>query len=766
MNRRAQIRIQGIVQGVGFRPHVYRLALEHQICGWVRNQADGVEIEAAGRSADVAAFVTDLGAKAPPLARIVHQEVKDLPYQAATDFRILPSSDSQARVALISPDVCVCDDCLRELFDPTNRRLRYPFINCTNCGPRYTIIGDIPYDRDQTTMAAFTMCADCHREYHDPGDRRFHAQPNACWRCGPQVWLETAGGERLAERDAAIAMTIDQLSAGAIIAIKGLGGFHLAVPAAQEPAVSRLRDRKVREEKPFAVMFADLAAVQRYCRASDAEMLLLQSRARPIVLLERRQQTLHNSAIAPSVAPGNRLLGAFLPYTPLHHLLFAHDRFDALVMTSGNRSDEPIVTDNQESRERLGDIADFFLFHDRDIYLRCDDSVVRTIGSGIRPIRRARGFAPAPLFLRESFPTVLGVGAELKNTICLLRGHEAFVSQHIGDLENQETQHSFEQTIAHLQRILHVQPQLIAHDLHPDYLSSQWALQQTHLPRIAVQHHHAHIASVYAERRLSGPILGLALDGTGYGGDGTVWGGEILQVSEDHWQRLGHLRQVPLPGGNMAAREPWRMAVSYLWSLAPECVENEFADILARWPGDRCRIILQMLRQGLQSPLTSSCGRLFDAMAALAGIRDVNVYEGQAAIEWEQLLEPDQGAYSGGITMTTGLWVMDPLPMVSQAVADIRAGVRPGLISARFHRGLVALLADTLVQVSDSTGLRRVALSGGVFQNAYLTEHLESRLRTAGFEIYSHQELPPNDACISLGQAFVAGRWWQRHHGS
>ncbi len=576
MNQRVHIRIQGIVQGVGFRPHVYRLAIEHQIHGWVRNQADGVEIEALGQVDDVAAFVEELSTKAPPLARIVHQELRDLPYQDQdiSGFSILESQGSQPRVALISPDVCVCNDCLKELLDPSDRRYRYPFINCTNCGPRYTIIGDLPYDRDKTTMAAFSMCADCFREYHDPGNRRFHAQPNACWHCGPQVWIETADGKRLAERDAAIDEAINQLAGGAIVAIKGLGGFHLAVMATHEQAVNRLRSRKVREEKPFAVMFPNLGAIQEHCRVDDAEMDLLLSRVRPIVLLERRRQDSHAVTMAPSIAPRNRRLGAFLPYTPLHTLLFAHDRFQALVMTSGNRSDEPIATDNRESRERLRDIADFFLFHDREIYLRCDDSVLRTIVGKPTLIRRARGFAPAPVFLRESLPTVLALGAELKNTVCLVRGHEAFISQHIGDLENQETLRSFQHTIEHLQRILYVQPQLIAHDLHPDYLSTQWALQQTHLEKVGVQHHHAHIASVYAEHRLSGPVLGLALDGTGYGGDGTVWGGEILQVSEDHWERLGHLRQVPLPGGNMAAREPWRMAVSYLWSLSPDGIED------------------------------------------------------------------------------------------------------------------------------------------------------------------------------------------------
>jgi hydrogenase maturation protein HypF len=765
MNRRVRIRIHGIVQGVGFRPHVYHLAKRHHINGWVRNQADGVEVEAFGRHDEVTLFVEELGSKAPPLARIVHQEFVEIPDQhcESSGFRILHSQDSQPRVALISPDVCICDDCLKELLDPSDRRYRYPFTNCTNCGPRYTIIRDIPYDRHKTTMAPFTMCNDCALEYHDPDNRRFHAQPNACWHCGPQVWLETTEGKCLAERDAAIAETISQLAGGAIVAIKGLGGFHLAVLATNEYAVNRLRRRKVREEKPFAVMFSGPGAVEEHCLVDNAEMDLLLSRVRPIVLLERRRHDSQTIALAPSIAPRNRRLGAFLPYTPLHTLLFAHVRFHALVMTSGNRSDEPIATANAEARERLSDIADLFLFHDREIYLRCDDSVACTIVGKPLLIRRARGFAPAPVFLRESLPAVLAVGAELKNTVCLVRGHEAFVSQHVGDLENQETLSCFEHTIDHLQRILHVQPQVIAHDLHPDYLSSQWALQQPNLQKVGVQHHHAHIASVYAEHRLTGAVLGLALDGTGYGSDGTVWGGEILRVAEDHWVRLGHLRQVPLPGGNMAAREPWRMAVSYLWSLSPEGIEEQFRDLLSRWPSDRWQVVLQMLRRGVHSPLTSSCGRLFDAVSALIGFRDINIYEGQAAIELEQLLEPHQEGYQGDLTVANGLLVVDPLPMVSQVVADMRAGQRPGEISGRFHRGLVQLLADALASVAGSEGLHRILLSGGVFQNAYLSEQLESRLRQSGFEVYSHHELPPNDGCIALGQAFVAGHWWLRH---
>ncbi|NTU49211.1 MAG: carbamoyltransferase HypF, partial [Syntrophobacteraceae bacterium] len=511
----------------------------------------------------------------PPLSRIVHLDVQDRPYTTLTGFRILESRADAARATLISPDTCTCADCLRELMDPRDRRYRYPFINCTNCGPRYTIIRDIPYDRDKTTMARFPMCAACMEEYHDPGNRRFHAQPNACSACGPHVWLEDGKGDLLWEKDEALHEVLRLLEAGATVAVKGLGGFHLAAKATDERAVSRLRKRKIREEKPFAVMFPHMDAVREHCLVSEEEEALLVSLQRPIVLLKRRDGGAH-PPIAPSVAPNNRHLGGFLPYTPLHHLLFDGPASGSLVMTSGNQSDEPIVMDNDDARERLKDIADFFLLHNRDIYMRCDDSVTRVIHDRPRPIRRARGYVPVPVFLRDAGAQVLGVGAELKNTVCLTRGKEAFLSQHVGDLENLETLRSFEHGIRHLQRILEIEPECIAHDLHPDYLSTQWALQRKDVPLLAVQHHHAHIASVAAEQHLSGPILGLAMDGTGYGSDGTIWGGEILLVDGDRFERLGHFRHLLLPGGNSAIKEPWRMALSTLWALAPDDAEEEF----------------------------------------------------------------------------------------------------------------------------------------------------------------------------------------------
>ncbi len=764
--RRLHVRIQGIVQGVGFRPFIYQLALRHRLEGWVRNQADGVEAEIAGNAEDVQAFLSNLTDEAPPLSRIVRIEATDQPFADLGPFQIVKSHAHDSRATLIAPDVCTCPDCLRELLDSGDRRHRYPFINCTNCGPRYTIIRDIPYDRDKTTMASFEMCPQCLEEYEDPANRRFHAQPNACWSCGPQLRLETPEGEILASRDDALKETVFRLETGAIAAIKGLGGFHLAVLATSEEAVARLRSRKIREEKPFAVMFRDVEAVRRCCEVDDAEERLLTSIERPIVILRKRTEGAA-LPIAPSVAPYNRHLGAFLPYTPLHHLLFDGSAYPALVMTSGNQSDEPIVMDNGDARARLRDIADILLLHDRAIHMRCDDSVTRVLAGRPRPLRRARGYVPVPVFLKTEMPSVLAVGAELKNTVCLTRRREAFVSQHVGDLENLETLKSFEHTISHLQRIMEITPLCIVHDMHPDYLNTQWALRQEGIPRLAVQHHHAHIAAVVAENHLSGPVIGLAMDGTGYGPDGTIWGGEILRVEGFAFQRLARFRHVPLPGGAQAIREPWRMAVSYLWSMEPEEPESLFPEFFGGIPGSRVKIVLQMMRRGLNSPLTSSCGRLFDAVSAMAGLRSRErvTYEGQAAIELEQAITGEEkGSYASGISKEGDLWILDPFPMIREFIGDVRKGAVPGVVSARFHNGMVALLAGAAERIAEETGLNRVALSGGVFQNAHLTVHLEEALRRMGVEVYVHTQLPANDACISLGQAFIGGQWLLGRH--
>lgn len=755
--RRVSVAVHGIVQGVGFRPTVYQLAGEHRLQGWVRNQSSGVELEVAGAATAVAGFLRDLRDKAPPLAKIVEVVEEERPYAPMEPFHIVQSQGNRTRLTLISPDVCTCPDCFREFQDPADRRYRYPFINCTNCGPRYTIVWDVPYDRDRTTMAPFAMCPDCNREYSDPKNRRFHAQPNACWNCGPQVRLEASNGTLLAERDDAVRETVRLLETGAIVAIKGLGGFHLAVRATDQCAVERLRGLKIREEKPFAVMFDSLAEIDRICRTSDRERQLLVSRERPIVLLQRRPVATAGGPIVAAVAPGNRYLGAFLPYTPLHHLLFTDSAYRCLVMTSGNRSDEPIVTTNDEARKRLRGIADYFLLHDRAIHIRCDDSVVRVVNNGVRPLRRARGYVPVPVFLKDPVASVLAVGAELKNTICLTRGREAFLSQHIGDLENLETLHAFEFNIEHLQRILDIRPQLVVHDLHPDYLSSQWAERQTGWARLAVQHHQAHIAAVIAERHIEQPVLGLALDGTGYGTDGTIWGGELLRVDPFSldFERLARFRHLRLPGGNKAIREPWRMALSVLFELDSDRPEETFSDLLDRWPERATRIVLQMLRQGINSPITSSCGRVFDAVSALIGLRQRIHYEGQAAIELEQAIVAEAGFYPGTLARDGPITVIDPLPMIRQVVGDLRNHTAVGVMAARFHNGLVRLLADAVNEAGARTGIAAVALSGGVFQNAYLAARLETALTELGFQAFVHHQVPANDACIALGQAWL-----------
>jgi hydrogenase maturation protein HypF len=542
MTVRKAIEIAGIVQGVGFRPYIYRLATEAHLTGFITNTEAGVSIEVEGSPEAVALFLSRLPKEVPPLARITSVAVTDHPSDHDEGFRILPSRAGEERRVLISPDVAICADCLRELLDPADRRFRYPFINCTNCGPRYTIVRDVPYDRAKTSMAVFGMCPDCQREYDDPMDRRFHAQPNACWKCGPHVELWDHEGRRLECPDP-IAQAVELLAAGEIVAIKGLGGFHLAADALNEAAVTRLRERKRRVEKPFAVMAADLDCATEFCELDDVSRSLLQTPAHPIVLVRKKTP----QPIAASVAPFNRDLGIFLPYTPLHHLLFPEKRFPALVMTSGNISEEPIAIDNREALERLRGIADYFLVHDREILLRCDDSVVRVKDGRPRQVRRSRGYVPAPVFLKEELQPVLAVGGELKNTVCLTRGREAFLSQHVGDLENLESYRFFESTVASLARILEVEPKLLAYDLHPDYFATRWALARTGFDRVGVQHHHAHIASCMAENHLEGSVIGLALDGTGYGLDGNVWGGEVLVAGYRDFQRLAHLDYVAMP---------------------------------------------------------------------------------------------------------------------------------------------------------------------------------------------------------------------------
>ncbi|MFI5096005.1 MAG: carbamoyltransferase HypF [Candidatus Acidiferrales bacterium] len=761
MEVRRQIEVSGIVQGVGFRPYVYRLATGRRLRGTIRNTSAGVTIEIQGPAETVQDFVEHLPAEAPPLARITSLAVRDVPCNSDQDFCIVHSHEGEEVRTLISPDVAICPDCLRELFDRDDRRYRYPFINCTNCGPRFTIIRDIPYDRQSTSMAVFPMCPACQAEYEDPLNRRFHAQPNACWECGPRVELWDKAGRRIECRDP-FAEAASGLHAGLVVAVKGLGGFHLAVDATNPAAVALLRQRKRRVEKPFAVMVPDLQAAQEVCELDSldsAARTVLQSIQRPIVLLPKALLPKKTpSAIPDEVAPFNRYLGIFLPYTPLHYLLLAEGGFKALVMTSGNLSEEPIAIDNREAVHRLNGLADYFLVHNRDILLRSDDSVVRVAGGVTRQLRRSRGFVPVPVFLKDDQPSVLAVGGELKNTICLTKGKHAFLSQHVGDLENVESYSFFHEAIQHLERILEIRPEIIAYDLHPDYFSTKWALQQSGAKLVGVQHHHAHIASCMAENHLEGRVIGFALDGTGYGTDGNIWGGEVLIAGYEDFERAAHLEYVLLPGGAAAIREPWRMAVSYLaHHFGREFLKLDIP-FVRQLNRPKVDLLLRMMEQGVNSPLTSSCGRLFDAVAALIGIRQEVNYEAQAAIELEMAMasSKEETAYPMKLVSEDDHWIVSTRPLFETLLADLGRNLPVGAISRRFHNGLVEGFVELATLLRNKTTLNRVCLSGGTFHNIYLSERLEARLSEAGFEVFTQKEVPSGDGGLSLGQALVA----------
>ncbi|MBC7226727.1 MAG: carbamoyltransferase HypF [Thermoflexales bacterium] len=759
-----RIHITGIVQGVGFRPFVYNLATRLGLSGWVLNSSSGVEIEAVGPEAVLDEFIARLRTEAPPLARIERITVTPLPLSHHTGegeggggvgvrpFRILHSEARPGEFVPISPDVAICDDCLRELFDPRDRRYRYPFINCTNCGPRFTIIRDIPYDRPNTTMAPFVMCPDCQAEYDDPANRRFHAQPNACPVCGPRLEFRAAPDAPPLYGEEALQAARAAIREGRIVAVKGLGGFHLACDATTDAPVARLRERKGRVDKPFAIMSFDLPTVERYCEVNEAERALLTSRQRPIVLLRRRA----DAPISPLVAPGNRYLGVMLPYTPLHYLLLepAEGFPLALVMTSGNYSEEPIVTRNEEALEQLAALADAFLLHDREIHARCDDSVTRIFRGAELPIRRSRGYAPYPVHLPFSVRPVLAVGAELKNTFCLTREQYAFLSQHIGDMENYETLRFFEDMVEQLKRTFRVEPEVVAHDLHPAYLSTRYARERAgRLPLVPVQHHHAHIAACMAENGLAGdrPVIGVAFDGTGYGTDGAIWGGEFLIADYASFRRVAHLRYIPLPGGDAAIRRPYRTALAHLWAAGVSWDEG-LPPVAAATEAERA-VLERQLVQGLNVVPTSSMGRLFDAVAALAGVRQEINYEAQAAVELEmQVAEGVEEAYPFGVGEE-----IDPAPVVRAVVEDVRDGVPVGVIAARFHNGVAAMVREVCLRLRAGTGLNEVALSGGVFQNITLLGKTMALLEEAGFTVYVHRLVPPNDAGISLGQAVIAG---------
>ena len=744
--------VNGIVQGVGFRPFVYQLALRHGLKGEVANTPSGVSIHIEGPADRIRAFESDLTGQSPPLAHIVEVTGHLEDFQNFTDFRIAPSRGDAAMATLISPDVAVCDDCLRELFDPADRRHHYPFINCTNCGPRYTIIDDIPYDRAKTSMRRFTMCPLCQAEYDDPLNRRFHAQPNACGVCGPQVSLWDACRQEIRAEDPVTAAA-DLIRQGKILAVKGLGGYHLAADASNPSAVARLRQRKLREEKPFAVMSPDLASIRTYAVIGAADEKLILSIQRPIVLLRKKTPR----PLAEEVAPRNPYVGAMLPYTPLHHLLLSHG-FSALVMTSANRSEEPIAIDNDDAFKRLADIADAFLVHNRDIYLRSDDSVVRRAAGEPRFLRRSRGYVPVPVFLKQALPPVLACGAELKNTVCISKGDQAFISQHIGDLENLATYEFFQKTVAHMQRILQVRPEIIACDMHPDYLSTRWAEEQADVPKVRVQHHHAHIVSCMAEHQLDGTVIGVSCDGTGFGPDGTVWGGEILVADVGSYERVAHLACVPMPGGAAAIKEPWRMAVSYLQDAFGDGLWSLELPVLREAGIDKVRLMLEMAAKRFNSPLTSSLGRLFDGVAAIAGVRSRVTYEGQAAMELEMAAADETESFYAYAWEEGFPCRILPAPIIRGVVADLGKGLSVSTISVKFHNALIFMFRDLCDLIRRERGLHRVVLSGGVFQNARLLTGLVPALAARGFEVYSHRQVPTNDGGIALGQVLIAAR--------
>lgn len=764
---RRSITVRGIVQGVGFRPCVHRLANQHGLSGFVQNRGGEVRIEAEGETASLERFLEDLRTSAPPLARIDAVSQDSIPPTGENGFAVAPSDLRASSDIAIAPDMATCPACLAELFDPADRRYRYPFLNCTDCGPRLTIVRGAPYDRARTTMASFAMCPACQAEYDSPTDRRFHAQPTACADCGPRLTALLPGG-KIIEMDDPLADFVQAIQSGKIGALKGLGGYHLVCDARNEQAVSELRCRKHREEKPLAVMVADVEAARELCHIARQEEDLLTSPRRPIVLLHRRPES---DTLAPSVAPGNPCVGVLLPYTPLHHLLM-RDAGDApLVMTSGNRSDEPIAYEDEDALTRLAGIADIFLTHDRPIQVRCDDSVTRVVADGESPMRRSRGYAPTPVRLPvECGGPVLAVGGQLKNTFALARGDQAIVSHHLGDLDDYQAYRAFECDIGRYEELFDAAPQVIVHDLHPDYASTQYAQRRAAeegLQLLAVQHHHAHLASCMAEHGLTEPVIGVSFDGTGYGPDGSVWGGEFLLGDYATWRRAAHLRCVHLPGGDSAVKEVWRMALSHL-------ADAEVGYWEFRLPQGGQEVVQQMIRSGFNSPWTSSAGRLFDAVAATVGVRQQVRHEGQAAMELEWLATgvEDDSIYEFAFNRTGGKpqacstppvgWApseadeIDTRPLIRAIAQDVQAGVAPGVIARRFHRTMARIVVETCRRLQASSGVSTVTLSGGVFQNALLLEETTANLTESGFRVYRHSIVPANDGGLSFGQAAIA----------
>lgn len=754
---RTKIVVKGIVQGVGFRPFVYGLATSLNLKGFVLNSSHGVTIEIEGNGTGT--FVERLKSDAPPLSKIMSVDVAELPYYGYKDFTIKESRD-EGSFTLISADVSVCNDCHNEMLDKKDRRYLYPFINCTNCGPRYTITKWVPYDRPNTTMTVFKMCPDCDREYHDPLNRRFHAQPNACAVCGPHVKLKTASKELVVDTKIPIKETIRLLKQGVIVGVKGLGGFHIACDASNRAAVEKLRIKKRKSNKPFALMAPDIDTVKKFCEVSSEEEDVLNSNRRPIVLLSKK-----DSVLPEAISPKNLYIGFMLPYTPLHYLLFYHPaggelpNFDALVMTSGNISEEPIVIDNDEATEKLSGIAEAFLVHNRDIFMRVDDTVVKVMKNEpiLSFIRRSRGFVPDPIPLHDDGPDVLGVGADIKNIFTLTKGSFAIPSQHIGDMENYETLQFFEESLANLRQVYRVDPIALGYDLHPMYLSTQWALRQENIKKLGIQHHYAHTASVMAERGLKQKVIGVSFDGTGYGTDGNLWGGEFLIADLEGFHRAGHLTYIPLPGGENAVKEPWRIAVSYMRDSfkdrTPEYLKK--LGFVGKYGEKKIDNIFQILDNRQFSPLASGIGRLFDAVSALIGVCDRNTFEGEAAIALEAITYSDlKTAYTFDLQNGEALKV-DFTHTISAIIDDMLKGEDKGLISTKFHNTIIKVIRKVVKQLADIYGVNDVVLCGGVFQNMYILERSIETLKSMKFSVHIHDKVPTNDAGISLGQAYI-----------
>jgi hydrogenase maturation protein HypF len=753
LERRA-ILVRGIVQGVGFRPFVFNLASRLGLAGFVRNDTGTVAIEVEGKRAALERFLQDLTDQAPPLAKIDHISWESLRPTGISTFCIDSSKSTLSSDVFISPDTAPCEECLAEMLDPHNRRFRYPFLNCTNCGPRLTIIRGAPYDRPLTTMAGFAMCGLCRAEYEDPQNRRFHAQPTCCAACGPRLQILDAKGQALPVDDP-LGCFVSAILDGRVGALKGLGGYHLVCDAANPAAVMALRQRKHREEKPFAVMVRDLAAACKICLLRPGESEILTSPRRPIVLLQKRLPC----PVADDVAPRNDSLGVMLPYTPLHHLLMNSIASGVLVMTSGNRADEPIAYQDNEAVQRLSGIADLFLIHDRPINVRCDDSVTRIVDGIEMPVRRSRGYAPQPIALPFDCPfPILALGGQLKGTFAFGRKRQAFLSHHLGDLDNYEAYKAFARDVALYEQLLGTRPQLLVHDLHPDYATTRYAqnrAEQMRTELLAVQHHHAHMASCMAENLLNENVIGVSFDGTGFGTDGAIWGGEFLVGNYRNFQRAGHLRYIGMPGGDQAIRQPWRMAIAHLLDAHLECPQ-----LAARISPSQIRTTTLMLERRLNCPVTSSVGRLFDAVASLAGVRDAVAYEGQAAVELEQLAlhAPPDGAYSFEVEPSAQAipMVVDTRPLIREVVSDVRNRVDVAVMARRFQSTLVEIVTTVCLRLRDRTRINAITLSGGVFLNKLLLSEVCIRLRGEDFRVYRHRQVPPNDGGLSLGQLAMA----------